>query len=244
MGVFAASVLLFVIQAPFTFGLAIVLFAIIFKEIPDTPVEWGDVWLGAVITAIVFTIANNVFRLYLETFPVTSLAGAAGSLILLLLWVFVIAQILLYGAQFSHCVAENVGSHAKKAENHPHLWKKAELNNVLEVPERIDKEIEEYRFGKEQITQQNTATENVENKLQETANKEIPKETPQSTAAPTPTQEIQKQTTPNPEPKTQEPNPQIAISQKQPTDTTEKEYDIDLKWKTKKKRARQKDNSQ
>ena len=234
MGVFTASVLLFIIQAAFTFGLAIVLFAIIFKEIPDTPVEWGDVWLGAVITAIVFTIANYVFRLYLQTFPVTSLAGAAGSLILLLLWVFVIAQIMLYGAQFSHCMAETVGSHAEKGENHPHPWKKLE-NEVLTVPERVDKDIEDYRFGKEQTTQQSTPAETTNTEPQQT----------QSQKPPTPTPENKKQPSPNPEEhKTQEPNPQIALSQKQQTETTEKEYDLNLKWKTKKKHPTKKDDTQ
>lgn len=235
MGVFAASVLLFIIQAAFTFGLAIVLFAIIFKEIPDTPVEWGDVWLGAVITAIVFTIANYVFKLYLQTFPVTSLAGAAGSLIILLLWVFVIAQILLYGAQFSHCVAENVGSHAEKGENHPHPWKKLE-NEALNVPERIDKEIEDYRFGKEeQAPQLNTKPETPNSEPQETPRQE-PKTSPP---------EPQKQPIPNPEElKTQEPNPQIPLSQEQPTEKIEKEYDLNLKWKTKKKRPTKKDDAQ
>ncbi len=225
MGVFAASVLLFIIQAAFTLVLAIVLFAIIFKEIPDTPIEWGDVWIGAVITAIVFTIANNVFRLYLQTFPVTSLAGAAGSLIILLLWVFVIVQIMLYGAQFSHCMAENVGSHAIKADNHPHLWKKLELNNVLDVQERIDKEIQDYRFGKEENIKPNTTTESAKNEPEETTTEE----TPTSTAQP------KKQPTPNIEEKVQEPNPQIAFSEKQSTDVSEKEYDVNLKWKTKKK---------
>ena len=124
IGMFGASAVLFLVQAFLSFGSAILLFAIIFREIPDTSVEWGDVWLGAIIVSIAFVVLNNVFRFYLQNFPVTNLAVAAGSLIILLLWIFFIAQILLYGAQFTHCWAESVGSHAGKGENHQHLWKR------------------------------------------------------------------------------------------------------------------------
>ena len=132
IGEFAASSFLFLIQVLFSFGSAILLFAIIFKEIPDTLVEWGDVWLGAIITALAFTILNYLFRFYLQSFPVTSLAGAAGSLIILLLWVFVIAQFLLYGAQFTHCSAETVGSHAGKGEDHEHPLKRGIAAEVID----------------------------------------------------------------------------------------------------------------
>ncbi len=86
--------------------------------------EWEDVWLGAVIAAIAFVVLNNVFRFYFQNFPATALAGAAGSLIILLLWIFLLAQILLYGAQFTHCWAEAVGSHAGKRKNHLHPLKR------------------------------------------------------------------------------------------------------------------------
>jgi len=120
VGTLVASVFLLLFQAILSLGSGILLFAIIFKELPDTRVDWGDVWLGAVITGVAFTVLNNLFSFYLQTFPVTSLAIAAGSLIILLLWVFVIAEILLYGAQFTKCYAETVGSHAKMREDHEH----------------------------------------------------------------------------------------------------------------------------
>jgi membrane protein len=151
IGVFATLAFLFSIQVLFSFGSAILLFAIIFKEIPDTVIEWGDVWLGAIITALAFTILNYLFRFYLQSFPVTSLAGAAGSLIILLLWVFVIAQFLLYGAQFTHCSAETVGSHAKKGENHQHPWKRWRAEDVPDgkmVPELIQNAIKGSQRGK------------------------------------------------------------------------------------------------
>ena len=131
IGEFAASAVLFSTQTLLSFASAILLFAIIFKEIPDTFIEWGDVWVGAIITAIAFTIVNNVFRFFLQSLPVTSLAGAAGALIILLLWIFVIAQVLLYGAQFTHCSAETVGSHARKGEGHKHVRKRGIASELL-----------------------------------------------------------------------------------------------------------------
>ncbi len=119
----AASMFFFLIQVLFSFASAVLLFAIIFKEIPDTAIEWGDVWIGAVITAIAFTVLNNVFGFYLRNFPVTSVSGAAGSLIILLLWIFVIAEALMYGAQFSKCYTETLGSHSDLEANHPHPMK-------------------------------------------------------------------------------------------------------------------------
>jgi membrane protein len=153
IGMFGASVFLFWIQVFLSFGSAILLFAVIFREIPDTPVEWGDVWLGAIIAAIAFVVLNNVFRFYLQNFPVTTLAGAAGSLIILLLWIFLIGQILLYGAQFTHCWAESVGSHAGKGENHQHPWKRWRAGgtpNGKTTPESTHNEISGFRFGRDE----------------------------------------------------------------------------------------------
>jgi len=149
IGVFGASAVLFLIQVFFSFGSAILLFAVIFREIPDTLVEWGDVWLGAIIAAIAFVVLNNVFWFYLQNFPVTTLVGAAGSLIILLLWIFLMAQILLYGAQFSHCWAESVGSHAGKGENHQHPWKRwraGGMPNGKTMPENIQNQIKDFRL--------------------------------------------------------------------------------------------------
>ena len=153
IGVFAASGFLFLIQLLFSFGSAVLLFAIIFKEIPDTVIDWGDVWLGGIITALAFTILNYLFRFYLQSFPVTSLAGAAGSLIILLLWVFVIAQFLLYGAQFTHCTAETMGSHSEKGESHEHPWKRWRAEDVPDgnmVPKRIQNLIKGSQLGKDE----------------------------------------------------------------------------------------------
>jgi membrane protein len=85
------------------------LFALIFKMLPDAKVAWRDVWIGAVLTAILFTIGKYALGVYLGKSNVASGYGAAGSLVLILLWVYYSAQILLYGAEFTQVYANRLG---------------------------------------------------------------------------------------------------------------------------------------
>lgn len=78
------------------------LFAMMFKILPDAHVKWGDVWLGAAVTSLLFTVGKYLIGLYLARSSVASPYGAAGSLILILLWVYYSAQILYFGAEFTH----------------------------------------------------------------------------------------------------------------------------------------------
>jgi membrane protein len=103
--------LIWVLQILLSFGLGTLLFAIIFRELPETKVEWRDVWVAALLTAGVFTALNYLFGLYLSTVTVTTLAGTAGSLIVLLLWIYFVNLFVLYGAQFSKVYAQAFGSH-------------------------------------------------------------------------------------------------------------------------------------
>jgi membrane protein len=77
------------------------LFAMIFKVLPDVRLDWGDVWLGGLVTALLFTVGKGLIALYLGRAGITSVYGAAGSLVLLLLWVYYSAQILFLGAEFT-----------------------------------------------------------------------------------------------------------------------------------------------
>jgi membrane protein len=77
------------------------LFAFVFKVIPRAEVPWKDVWLGAIATAILFKVGTNLMRLYLSEGAMASVYGAAGSLLVVLLWLFYSAQILLVGAQIT-----------------------------------------------------------------------------------------------------------------------------------------------
>jgi len=85
------------------------LFALIFKVLPDARVAWRDVWVGAALTAALFTIGKFAIGLYLGKSNVASAYGAAGSLVILLVWVYYSAQILLYGAEFTQVYANRLG---------------------------------------------------------------------------------------------------------------------------------------
>ncbi|MCA9838749.1 MAG: YihY/virulence factor BrkB family protein [Trueperaceae bacterium] len=84
------------------------LFALIFKFLPDVKTRWRDVWLGSVVTAILFVIGKALIGLYLGNGAVTSSYGAAGSLVVILLWVYYSAQILLFGGEFTQVYANQI----------------------------------------------------------------------------------------------------------------------------------------
>jgi len=86
------------------------LFALIFRYIPNAPVAWRDVWLGAAIPALLFSIGKYLLGLYIGLSGVASGFGAAGSLAVILVWVFFSAQIMLLGAEFTHVYAQRYGS--------------------------------------------------------------------------------------------------------------------------------------
>lgn len=87
------------------------LFAMIFKVLPDAHVAWRDVWVGAALTAALFTVGKFALALYLGKSSPGSGYGAAGSLVILLVWVYYSAQILLYGAEFTQVYANRRGEH-------------------------------------------------------------------------------------------------------------------------------------
>jgi membrane protein len=91
-----------------------VLFAAIYKVLPDRHLEWHDVGVGAVVTAVLFTIGKALIGLYIGSSAVASSYGAAGALIILLLWVYYSAQIFLLGAEFTKVYANRHGSKEEK----------------------------------------------------------------------------------------------------------------------------------
>ena len=97
----------------FDLAMVILLFAIIFKYLPDAEIQWRDVWIGATITAILFAIGKWALGLYLASGSAASAYGAASSLITLLLWVYYSAQILLFGAEFTQVYASEAGRGVK-----------------------------------------------------------------------------------------------------------------------------------
>src|SRR5262249_39110396 len=86
------------------------LFAMIYKFVPDVEIQWRDVWIGAALTSILFTVGKFLIGLYLGSSGVASAYGAAGSLISVLLWVFYSSVIFLLGAEFTQAYASRYGS--------------------------------------------------------------------------------------------------------------------------------------
>mgnify|MGYP003581071261 FL=1 len=82
----------------------------IYKFLPDVEIQWQDVWTGAALTSILFTIGKFFIGLYLGSSGVTSIYGAAGSLITILLWVYYSSLIFLFGAEFTQVYANMYGS--------------------------------------------------------------------------------------------------------------------------------------
>jgi membrane protein len=112
----ASYVISIILQAAtlvFGFLLASLLFAIIYKVIPDTKIAWNDVVIASLLTAFLFVLSNYIFRIYVQLFSSTSFFGTAGSLMLLLLWIYLVFQFLLFGAEFSRAYAEVIGSRKK-----------------------------------------------------------------------------------------------------------------------------------
>ena len=101
------------------------LFAMLFKFLPDAKIAWHDVWIGAFITAALFTVGKFALGLYLGKSSVSSSYGAAGSLIVLLLWVYYSSQILFFGAEVTQVYANRFGSHVAPADNAVAVQKQA-----------------------------------------------------------------------------------------------------------------------
>ncbi len=99
-----------IIQLVISFGLVTVLFAAIFRFLPEIDIEWRDVWFGAAFTAFLFVLGKFGLGLYLGKAAVGSSYGAAGSLVILLVWVYWSAQILFFGAEFTQVYARSHGS--------------------------------------------------------------------------------------------------------------------------------------
>ena len=89
------------------------LFAAIYKILPDKPIAWRDVAVGSVATAVLFTIGKSLIGLYIGSSSAASSYGAAGALAIMLLWVYYSAQIFLLGAEYTRAYAEAHGSHAR-----------------------------------------------------------------------------------------------------------------------------------
>jgi membrane protein len=91
-----------------------VMFAMIYKFLPNVSIRWSDVWIGALVTSLLFSLGKFLIGIYLGKAGVASSYGAAGALVVLLVWVYYSAQIFLLGAEFTKVFAERRGSRVEK----------------------------------------------------------------------------------------------------------------------------------
>jgi membrane protein len=102
-------------------GVITLLFAMMFKWLPDTSVRWRDVWLGAAITAALFEIGKLLISVYIGKQALESTYGAAASLVVVLIWIYFSSQIVLMGAEFTHVYTSRRGS-PKQRPNSVQPW--------------------------------------------------------------------------------------------------------------------------
>lgn len=103
------------LQLGLTLAVFTLLVALLFRLLPDGEITWGDVWVGAIVTAVLFVLGQWVLGLYLSHSSVGSAFGAAGSLIVLLVWIYYTAQILFVGAEITQVWARRYGSRIEKS---------------------------------------------------------------------------------------------------------------------------------
>jgi membrane protein len=98
-----------VVNFVLSFGVTTLLFGLIYKVLPDAKFAWRDVWTGAIVTALLFTVGKWLLGLYLGNTSMSSAYGAAGSLVVFLVWIYYSAQIFFFGAEFTQVYARRAG---------------------------------------------------------------------------------------------------------------------------------------
>jgi membrane protein len=130
-----AEVLVSILTFIVSLALETLLFAMIFKVLPDVKIAWRDVWIGAAATALLFTLGKLLIGLYIAHSSVASTFGAAGSVVILLLWVYYSSQILFLGAEFTQVYASHYGSRIEPDEHAvPVVREKREARDPKEWP--------------------------------------------------------------------------------------------------------------
>jgi len=124
---FANSVVLTIVEQLVSTVVAAVVFALLFKVLPDVRIAWRDVWIGAAVTAVLFVLGEALISLYIAYGGVASAYGAAGSILIALLWIYYSAMILLLGAEFTKVFA-----------GHAELTVPANVRHLIERPAGAD----------------------------------------------------------------------------------------------------------
>lgn len=114
-----ATVILRFLNSLVAFVIAVLLFAMIFKLLPNVDITWSDVWTGSLVTALLFTLGKFMIGYYLGKSAIASTYGAAASVITILLWIYYSSLILLFGAEFTKAYAESRGSQRSAKAHSP-----------------------------------------------------------------------------------------------------------------------------
>ena len=117
-----------------TFLVIAVLFGIIFKFLPDVKIGWRDVRTGAFFTSLLFMLGKYLIGIYIQTTGTGSTYGAAGSIIVILVWIYYTAAILYFGAEFTQVYADNYGHKIEPAEYAVHVEQKEVEQDVKVLP--------------------------------------------------------------------------------------------------------------
>lgn len=128
------EVLMMIINFIITFVVITVLFGIIFKFLPDAKIKWKHVRSGAIFTALLFMLGRYLIGLYIQFSATESTYGAAGSLIIILLWIYYSAVILYIGAEFTQVYTESTGEQIEPAEYAVHVKQEEVVQDVNVLP--------------------------------------------------------------------------------------------------------------
>jgi membrane protein len=124
-----------IVNAALSLVIITLLFAAIFKILPDAEVRWSDVWIGAILTSLLFVIGKTLIGIYLGHSSVGSTYGAAGSLLVFLVWVYYSAQILFFGAEFTQVYARQRGRRIVPSEDAMALTAEAKAEQGIQPTE-------------------------------------------------------------------------------------------------------------
>jgi membrane protein len=138
-GAFFAQLISFLLS----FAVTTALFAAIYKILPDVTVAWGDVWVGAAVTALLFSVGKLLIGLYLGHASIGSTFGAAGSLLVFLVWVYYSAQILFFGAEFTQVYARRYGSRIVPSDDAVAVTEEARGNEGIPRTEAVARAAEQ-----------------------------------------------------------------------------------------------------
>src|SRR5205085_1471839 len=136
-----AEILMYILNLVITFIVITTLFGIIFKFLPDAKIKWKHVRTGAVFTSLLFMIGRYLIGLYIRQTATESTYGAAGSIVVLLVWIYYSAVILYIGAEFTQVYAEAYGGRIESAEYAVHVQQTEVEKEVSKLPPQHSDEL-------------------------------------------------------------------------------------------------------